>query len=113
MADRGPGGYDVDWFGAPLAAKGIKPSIPGRQLRNKPIKYDKPCYIPRQRCKVGLRASYRHLVGSPISTLQELIDNDGRLCGVLAFALYINNMTIAVAMTKGAAGRFGCLPADH
>jgi transposase len=38
LADRG---YDADWFREALADKGIKPCIPGRQSRERPIKHDK------------------------------------------------------------------------
>jgi transposase len=37
LADRG---YDADWFRDALQEKGIKPCIPGRKSRTKPIKYD-------------------------------------------------------------------------
>ena len=42
LADRG---YDADWFREALKDKGIKPCIPGRKSRGKPIKHDK------RRCK--------------------------------------------------------------
>jgi transposase len=38
LADRG---YDADWFRDALKDKGIKPCIPGRTSRGKPIKHDK------------------------------------------------------------------------
>jgi len=38
LADRG---YDADWFREALKDKGIKPCIPGRKSRGKPIKHDK------------------------------------------------------------------------
>ncbi|TGD60049.1 IS4/IS5 family transposase, partial [Tabrizicola sp. WMC-M-20] len=38
LADRG---YDADWFRDALKDKGIKPCIPGRKSRGKPIKHDK------------------------------------------------------------------------
>ena len=38
LADRG---YDADWFREALADKGIKPCIPGRKSRDRPIKHDK------------------------------------------------------------------------
>jgi transposase len=38
LADRG---YDVDWFRDAMKDKGIKPCIPGRKSRAKPIKHDK------------------------------------------------------------------------
>lgn len=41
----GDRGYDADWFREALQERGIKPCIPGRKSRTKPIKYDK------RRCK--------------------------------------------------------------
>jgi|TARA_R100000935_G_scaffold57753_1_gene92454 transposase len=38
LGDRG---YDADWFREALVDKGITPCIPGRKLRDKPVKYDK------------------------------------------------------------------------
>jgi len=38
LGDRG---YDADWFREALQNKGIRPCIPGRKARKKPIKYDK------------------------------------------------------------------------
>lgn len=38
LGDRG---YDADWFRDALRERGIKPCIPGRKSRTKPIKYDK------------------------------------------------------------------------
>lgn len=38
LADRG---YDADWFRDALKDKGIKPCIPGRKSRGKPIMHDK------------------------------------------------------------------------
>jgi transposase len=38
LADRG---YDAYWFRDTLKDKGIRPSIPGRKSRSKPVKYDK------------------------------------------------------------------------
>ncbi len=37
LADRG---YDADWYRDALQDKGIKPCIPGRKSRGKPVKYD-------------------------------------------------------------------------
>ena len=34
----------ADWFRDPLKDKGIKPCIPGRKSRGKPIRYDKRRY---------------------------------------------------------------------
>jgi transposase len=34
-------GYDADWFREALENMGIKPCIPGRKSRTKPVKYDK------------------------------------------------------------------------
>ena len=42
LADRG---YDADWYREALQDKGIKPCIPGRKSRGRPVKYDK------RRCK--------------------------------------------------------------
>jgi transposase len=33
-------GYDADWFREALKDKGIKPCIPGRKSRGKPIRHD-------------------------------------------------------------------------
>ena len=49
LADRG---YDADWFREALKDKGIKPCIPGRKSRGKPIKHDKPCYKSRNRIEI-------------------------------------------------------------
>ena len=38
LGDRG---YDVDWLRDALATRDIKPCIPGRTSRDKPIRYDK------------------------------------------------------------------------
>ncbi|WP_264787870.1 IS5 family transposase, partial [Gluconobacter roseus] len=38
LADRG---YDIGWFREAVEEKGIKPCLPGRKSRGKPIKYDK------------------------------------------------------------------------
>lgn len=46
LADRG---YDAEWFRYALKDKGIKPSIPGRMSRGKPIKHDKRRYKRRSR----------------------------------------------------------------
>ena len=40
----GDRGYDSNWFRTALADKGIKPCIPGRASRNKPIDYDEDLY---------------------------------------------------------------------
>lgn len=45
LADRG---YDADWFREALKDKGIKPCIPGRKSRGKPIKHDKSLQTPQQ-----------------------------------------------------------------
>jgi transposase len=37
-------GYDADWFRGALKVKEIKPCIPGRKLRGKPVKHDKRRY---------------------------------------------------------------------
>ena len=49
LADRG---YDADWFRDALKDKGIKPCIPGRKSRGKPIKHDKRRYKRRNRIEV-------------------------------------------------------------
>ncbi len=41
LADRG---HDADWFRKASKDKGIKPFIPGRKSRGKPIKHDKRRY---------------------------------------------------------------------
>ena len=45
-------GYDADWFRAALEEKDIKPCIPGRKSRAKPIKYDKRRYKRRNRIEI-------------------------------------------------------------
>lgn len=49
LADRG---YDADWFRDALKDKGIKPYIPGRKSRGKPIKHDKRRYKRRNRIEI-------------------------------------------------------------
>ena len=49
LADRG---YDADWFRDALKDKGIKPCIPGRRSRGKPIKHDKRRYKRRNRIEI-------------------------------------------------------------
>ncbi|WP_336985144.1 IS5 family transposase [Asaia sp. HN128] len=49
LADRG---YDADWFRDALEGKGIKPCIPGRKSRGKPVKYDKRKYKRRNRIEI-------------------------------------------------------------
>ena len=49
LADRG---YDADWFRDALEDKGIKPCIPGRKSRGKPIKHDKRRYKRRNRIEI-------------------------------------------------------------
>jgi transposase len=49
LADRG---YDADWFREALQAKGIKPCIPGRKSRARPIKHDKRRYKRRNRIEI-------------------------------------------------------------
>jgi len=44
LGDRG---YDTDWFRDALKEKGIRPCIPGRRSRGKPVKYDKRKYKRR------------------------------------------------------------------
>jgi len=49
IADRG---YDADWFRDALKDKGIKPCIPGRKSRGKPIKHEKRRYKHRNRIEI-------------------------------------------------------------
>ena len=49
LADRR---YDADWFREALEDKGIKPCIPGRKSRGKPIKHDKRRYKRRKRIEI-------------------------------------------------------------
>lgn len=49
LADRG---YDADWFRDALEEKGIKPCIPRRKSRGKPIKYDRRKYKRRNRIEI-------------------------------------------------------------
>ncbi|MBK1976566.1 IS5 family transposase [Brevundimonas diminuta] len=49
LGDRG---YDADWFGDALQAKGITPCIPGRKTRTEPIRYDKRRYKRRNRIEI-------------------------------------------------------------
>nr|WP_225199155.1 IS5 family transposase [Gluconobacter oxydans] len=48
----GDRGYDADWFRDTLEEKGIKPCIPGRKSRGKPVKYDKRKYKRRNRIEI-------------------------------------------------------------
>jgi transposase len=45
-------GYDADWFRDALKDKGIKPCIPSRKSRSKPVKYDKRRYKRRNRIEI-------------------------------------------------------------
>ena len=49
LADRG---HDADWFRDALKDKGIKPCIPRRKSRGKPIKHDKRRYKRRNRIEI-------------------------------------------------------------
>ena len=49
LADRG---YDADWFRDALEGKGIKPCIPGRKCRGKPVRYDRRKYKRRSRIEI-------------------------------------------------------------
>ena len=49
IADRG---YDVDWFRDALKDKGMRPCIPGRKTRDKPVRYDKRSYKRRNRIEI-------------------------------------------------------------
>jgi transposase len=45
-------GYDADWFRDALKGNGIRPCIPGRNSRGKPVKHDKRCYKRRNRIEI-------------------------------------------------------------
>lgn len=45
-------GYDADWFRDALEEKGIRPCIPGRKSRGKPVKYDRRKYKQRNRIEL-------------------------------------------------------------
>lgn len=49
LGDRG---YDADWFREALIDMGIKPCIPGRKSRDKPVRYDKRRYKRRNRIEI-------------------------------------------------------------
>ncbi|GAD09968.1 transposase and inactivated derivatives [Gluconobacter frateurii NBRC 103465] len=49
LADRG---YGADWCQGALEEKGIKPCIPGRRSRGKPLKYDRRKYKCRNRIEI-------------------------------------------------------------
>ncbi|WP_438671752.1 IS5 family transposase [Pseudogemmobacter sonorensis] len=49
LADRG---HDADWFRDALKDKGIKPCIPGRKSRSRPVKHDKRRYKRRNRIEI-------------------------------------------------------------
>ncbi|WP_299085958.1 IS5 family transposase [uncultured Ruegeria sp.] len=49
LGDRG---YDADWFREALNDRGIKPCIPGRKSRDKPVRYDKRRYKRRNRIEI-------------------------------------------------------------
>ena len=49
IADRG---YDADWFRDALQDKGIRPCIPGRKSRGKPVKHDRRRYECRNRIEI-------------------------------------------------------------
>ena len=61
LADRG---YDADWFREALKDKGIKPCIPGRKSRGKPIKHDRRRYKRRNRIEImfGRLKDWRRVV---------------------------------------------------
>ena len=52
LADRG---YDADWFRDALKDKGIKPCIPGRKSRGRPVKHDKRRYRRPNMISIRLR----------------------------------------------------------
>ena len=68
LADRG---YDADWYRDALQEKGIKPCIPGRKFRLKPIKYDKRRYRSRSRIEI-MSAASRTGAASPLATIDAL-----------------------------------------
>lgn len=49
LADRG---YDADWFRDALKDRGIRPCIPGRKPRSRPVKYDKRRTKRRNRIEI-------------------------------------------------------------
>jgi transposase len=49
LADRG---YDADWFKDALEEKDIKPCIPGRKSRARPIRCDRRKYKRRNRIEI-------------------------------------------------------------
>ena len=49
IADRG---YDAGWLRDALKDKGIKPCIPGRKSRGKPVRYDRRRYQRRNRIEI-------------------------------------------------------------
>lgn len=49
IADRG---YDTNWFRDALKDKGIRPCIPGRKSRDKPVRHDKRRYKRRNRIEI-------------------------------------------------------------
>jgi len=49
LADRG---YDADWFREALKDRRIKPCIPGRKSRGKPIRHDRRRYKRRNRIEI-------------------------------------------------------------
>ncbi len=49
IADRA---YDADWSGEALKDKGIRPCIPGRKSRGKPVRDDKRGYRRRNRIEI-------------------------------------------------------------
>ncbi|MCL6283605.1 IS5 family transposase [Ruegeria sp. 2012CJ41-6] len=49
LGDRG---YDADWFREALNDRGIRPCIPGRKSRDKPVRYDKRRYKRRNRIEI-------------------------------------------------------------
>jgi transposase len=49
LADRG---YDADWFKNALKDKGIKPCIPGRKSRSRPVKHDERRTKRRNRIEI-------------------------------------------------------------
>ncbi|WP_282027928.1 transposase, partial [Ruegeria faecimaris] len=61
LGDRG--GYDADWFREALNDRGIKPCIPGRKSRDKPVRYDKRRYKRRNRIEImfGRLKDWRHV----------------------------------------------------
>src|SRR3546814_7119893 len=64
LADQGD---DADWFRDALQEKGITPCIPGREIRNKIVKFDKRRYKRRNRIELmfGLPTAWSRIASRP------------------------------------------------